>query len=188
MDWMTGMSAEPGQSGGSPQAIADAILAGIDGSARVGLVSGSDTQALEDVRQRVQFDLLAQGREAVRISGRNLTDLNAVAARLDVAGRKDAGEALRVYARAGLDVALLIDGAEELSGALVPPLNALLRSPDIGPRLLVMLFGSHAAAPVASLLAEGLGEGALLGVALDPAQPIASEATAATPPEAVPAG
>jgi len=172
MDWMTGMSAEPGQSGGSPQAIADAILAGIDGSARVGLVSGSDTQALEDVRQRVQFDLLAQGREAVRISGRNLTDLNAVAARLDVAGRKDAGEALRVYARAGLDVALLIDGAEDLSGAVVPPLNALLKSPDIGPRLLVLLFGSDAAGPIASLLADGLGQGAVIRTTMSPPQPI----------------
>lgn len=176
---MTGMSAEPGQSGGSPQAIADAVVAGIDGSVRVGLVTGSDAQALEDVRRRVQFDLLAQGREAVRISGRNLADLNGIAARLAVAGCKDAGEALRVYARAGLDVALLIDGAEDLSGAVVPPLNALLKSSDIGPRLLVLLFGSDAAGPIASLLADGLGQGAVIRTTISPPHPIAAPAAPA---------
>ena len=138
-----------------------ALAGAIDPPVRVAVISGADRPALDGVRRQVQLDLLAEGCEVIHLSAHDLPTPNALAARLAVSRGGDAAEALRVYAKGGIRVAFLIDGAENLSNAVAPLLNSWLRSSDIGSKLLFALFGSEAAGPIASLLAEGLAPAAL---------------------------
>jgi hypothetical protein len=136
--------------------LADGLKARLDRrSVRVAVLTG-ERQARETVRESLQLELLAEGREVVRLPGGHLNAASIAACLFP--GEHDPAQVLRLYQRADAHVAVLVDDAELVPEAALPGLRSLLLEPDTGPALLIMLFGEREAAPVAGWHNDALRE------------------------------